>query len=147
MTDTPANFRKIEYLQLYQDALLEQDRLADEIEVQHVRAQKVTARLTGMPRGTTKADNVRAIEKIIEAECAYNAYQDRLEQVKHDVEAYLRLCPDRFDRLILTYRFINGRGWAYIAKACHCDKRTATRHYKRGLNALPCPTMPHNAPI
>lgn len=106
--------RKIRHLDKTVSAKLEQ------IEILHAQVTKTTSTLSDMPKGGGEQDKLAGtIAKIVDLK--KGLHEEIRDYISLKAEA-IRLIDSMSDdrhRLVLTYRYINGKTWEEIAVAMH----------------------------
>lgn len=130
------NQEKKEYLLGYQRInqrvnclLLEQQRWRE-------LATRVSPNLSGMPRGGGGGGTQGAVAKIVDLETEINEEIDKLVDERKRIEAAIRKINDPTLRILLEYRYINGKKWEEIALMMGYDYRWALRLHGRALSAV-----------
>lgn len=130
------NQDKKEYLLGYQrinhhinSLLLEQQRLRDLV-------VGVSPNLSGMPRGGGGGGTQGAIAKIVDLETEINLEIDRLIEKRREIEGVIRTVQDESLRVVLEYRYINGKKWEEIALMLGYDWRWILRLHGRALDGV-----------
>lgn len=110
------NADKIEWLNRYKYNKLEIERLLNRIAGLQSLATQVTTAISGMPGGNGATDKIgKAVGEII-------ALQDELERtitqrgrLERQTQEAIASVDDERLRLLLSYRYIDGQSWEWIA--------------------------------
>ena len=99
-------------------------------------ATRVSPNLSGMPRGGGGGGTQGAVAKIVDLETEINEEIDKLVDERKRIEAAIRKINDPTLRILLEYRYINGKKWEEIALMMGYDYRWALRLHGRALSAV-----------
>ncbi len=125
------------WLWRYQISLKREKVLADEIEVLHSRACRVTPALTGMPGGPSDGQSLpRAVESIVQAQQELQAQINQCGYIRREVVAALEQVTNARDHEILRRRYILGQRWEKIAVEMHLEYRWVTRRHRRTVESM-----------
>lgn len=125
------------WLWRYQISLKREKVLADEIEVLHSRACRVTPALTGMPGGPSDGQSLpRAVESIQQAQQDLQDQIAQCESIRREVVAALEQVTNDRDHEILRRRYLLGQRWEEIAVEMHLEYRWVTRRHRRTVESM-----------
>ena len=129
---------KVQYLLGYRRAFDRQYSLLDEIEQWRTMAERVTADLSGMPRGGGGGPNriESAVEHIDELQRQLEEQVKTCIARRAEVEAVIKDVPNLRQQEILRMVYLNGYAWPEIVARTGYDERYARRLRKR---AVACP--------
>ena len=120
--------RRIRFLDKTISAKLEQ------IETLHAQATKTTSVLSDMPRSGGEQDGLaKTIAKIVDLK---KGLRDEIEEYIELKEEAIKLIDSMSDgrhRLVLTYRYINGKTWEEIAVEMHYTYQWVHRLHGQAL--------------
>lgn len=116
------------------------DRLASvlwDIERAEANATKITATITGMPRGSGNNSKVESgAIRLTEVKAAYRETINELEQMKEELNPLIDTINDDDDRAAMRLRYIDWFDPERIAKARHRSIRSIYYYLSRGENEL-----------
>lgn len=128
------NELKKKFLSLYADNAAEIRRLEDEISLWKSRAEKCTAVWRATPaHGVPTA---HAEDCLADLRTLLRARLDSAAAVRLQIGKSIATVEDARLRLILEYRYIDGKTWESIAAALNCDCRWILRLHARALAAV-----------
>lgn len=130
---------KREFLFSYLNEKKEEKRLADELEQIRETLTHTTQIMSGMPHGGQPRDMADGVQRLIEAEQELNAQISRSLDAKKAVSDTISAIPDARQRLILSWRFINGHRLGQIAAETHYSIQHVKRLYHDGINSAQMP--------
>lgn len=140
MTETVlSNQDKIKYLKRYVWLNKKIDRKYAEIERWRTMLGKVTAQYTSQPKGggsIYKSSDINIVDKIVDLEAELNNEIDQLVELKQSIENIIAAVDNDRERMILTYRYIDGQKFEWIASEMSLDWRWMHRLHVRALNKL-----------
>jgi DNA-directed RNA polymerase specialized sigma subunit len=120
--------RRIRFLDKTISAKLEQ------IEILHAQVTKTTSVLSDMPRSGGEQDGLaKTIAKIVDLK---KGLRDEIEEYIELKEEAIKLIDSMSDgrhRLVLTYRYINGKTWEEIAVEMHYTYQWVHRLHGQAL--------------
>jgi hypothetical protein len=121
----------MEYLTLRKrrDALLEElDRLREAN--QRATSRLTATRLSGTGGHASFADG--AI-RVVDGEASLRHIIEHIDECLDARLAVIEQLPDERQKLVLTYRYINGCGWDEIMNVMHYQERQVFEHHGRAL--------------
>lgn len=125
------------WLWRYQISLKREKVLADEIEVLHSRACRVTPALTGMPGGPSDGQSLpRAVESIQQAQQDLQDQIAQCESIRREVVAALEQVTNDRDHEILRRRYLLGQRWEEIAVEMHYKYQHICRCHRVAVSKL-----------
>lgn len=126
------------WLWRYQISLKREKVLADEIEVLHSRACRVTPALTGMPGGPSDGQSLpRAVESIQQAQQDLQDQIAQCESIRREiVEVIAHQVTDPIDNEILCRHYLCGQKWEQIAVAMNYNYKHVCKRHKRAVEKL-----------
>lgn len=128
---------KKEFLNRYKEASRKIDRLMDELSFWRNKAVRVSPVISDMPKGEAGENRIQsAIDRIIEIEEEINGGIDDLLLVRQDVQRAVASVQNETLRLLLEYRYLNGRTWEQIAVNMQYDYRWVLRLHGKALDQL-----------
>ena len=98
--------------------------------------------ITGMPRSGKKSDLSDVVQTVQRME---RNYRDLVSHVKAESADLIRLRNSMeelvaqltpFQEKIITYRYVDGRSWQFIAMKSFCDEATARRHESNAVDFI-----------
>lgn len=123
------------YLMEYRTMVRRRDALLDELDRLKEANQRATSRITAVRLSGTSGHGgfengaIRAVDG-----------ENQLQEVIRHIDECLRVrlvlieqLPDERQKLVLTYRYINGDGWSWIMKTMHYAERQAFRVHGEAL--------------
>jgi len=107
---------KKEYLQQYKTLDNYINRKVEELEKWKALATKITPIYSDMPHGSGSNDKIQsAVENIILLEIELDKSIDEFVNLKREIESKINAVDDGTLRLLLQYRYIDGKTWEQIA--------------------------------
>ena len=135
---TMTNKDKIKYLKRYINLDREIDRKLEEVARLRSKLTRVTQVLTAEPRGGGsiygKTEGILA--KIVDLENEIDADIDRLVAIRDGIKTIIEAVEDDRERLLLQYRYLDGRTFEEIAVQMHYSWRQIHRLHSRALSNL-----------
>jgi DNA-directed RNA polymerase specialized sigma subunit len=131
-----SNRDKIIYLKQYVWLNKEIDRKVAEIDRWRSRLGKITATLSDMPGGggsIYKNVDTDIIVKITDLDDEINASIDRLIALRGEIEGLISSITDPRERLLLQFRYIDGKQFEVIAAEMFYNWRWVHRLHSRAL--------------
>ena len=126
------------YLMEYRTLIKRRDALLDELDRLREANQRATSRLTAVRLGGTggHASFADGAIRVVDAEGALNVVILRLDAcIAERLDVIERLTDER-QKLVLTYRYINGWDWEQIGTELRYDKRQVFRFHGEALAAV-----------
>lgn len=140
MTETVlSNQDKIKYLKRYVWLNKKIDRKYAEIERWRTMLGKVTAQYTSQPKGggsIYKSSDINIVDKIVDLEAELNNEIDQLIDIRAEIEAVIAAVEDDRERLLLQYRYLDGKTFEWIAAKMNYSWRQIHRLHSRALTNL-----------
>ncbi len=126
------------YLMEYRTLIKRRDALLDELDRLREANQRATSRLTAVRLGGTggHASFADGAIRVVDAEGTLNATVLRLDVCLAERLAAIERLSDERQKLVLTYRYINGWDWPEIGKALQYDKRQIFRFHGEALASI-----------
>lgn len=111
------NRDKIKYLKRYITLDREIDRKLKEVDCWRAKLSRLTPVYSSQPKGggTIYSRTEEIIIKIADMEEAINADIDKLIDLKQKIERVIESVPDDKERLLLKYRYLDGKTFEWIA--------------------------------
>lgn len=135
---TMSNKDKIKYLKRYINLDREIDRKLEEVARLRSKLTRVTEVFTAEPRGggsiRGKTENI--IAKIVDLEKEIDADVDRLISIRDNIKAIIEAVEDDREKLLLQYRYLDGRTFEEIAVQMHYSWRQIHRLHSKALTNL-----------
>ena len=135
---TMSNKDKIKYLKRYINLDLEIDRKLEEIARLRSKLTRITQVLTAEPRGggSIYGKTEEIIAKIVDLEKEIDADVDRLVAIRDGIKTMIEAVEDDRERLLLQYRYLDGKTFEWIAVEMHYSWRQIHRLHSRALSNL-----------
>ena len=133
------NRDKIIYLKQYIILDRKIDRMIADLERLRVRVGKLTPTLSDMPGGggsIYKSSDLDIINKIIDLEAEINRKIDRVIDLKHKIEQLIDSIDDEREKLLMSYRYLDGRTFEWIASEMEYHWRSVHKIHVRALNKI-----------
>ena len=112
-------------------------KLQWKIEQEQARATKITAVITGMPRGS---DNHSKVEdgaiKVIDIIDSYNEVINELKLMRQELDPLINTLENTDDRAVMRLRYIKGFSPEDIAEAIHRTDRSIYYYLSRAEDQL-----------
>ena len=135
---TMSNREKIKYLKRYINLDREIERKLEEVSRLRSKLTRITQVLTAEPRGGGsiygKTEGILA--KIVDLENEIDADIDRLVAIRDGIKTIIEAVEDDRERLLLQYRYLDGRTFEEIAVQMHYSWRQIHRLHSRALTNL-----------
>ena len=134
-----SNRDKIIYLKQYIVLDQEIDRMIADLERLRVRVGKLTPTLSDMPGGggsIYKSSDLDIINKIIDLEAEINRKIDRVIDLKHKIEQLIDSIDDEREKLLMSYRYLDGRTFEWIASEMEYHWRSVHKIHVRALSKI-----------
>ena len=135
---TMSNKDKIKYLKRYINLDLEIDRKLEEIARLRSKLTRITQVLTAEPRGggSIYGKTEEIIAKIVDLEKEIDADVDRLVAIRDGIKTMIEAVEDDRERLLLQYRYLDGKTFEWIAVEMHYSWRQIHRLHSKALTNL-----------
>jgi RinA family phage transcriptional activator len=135
MFTTATNKDKIKYLKRYITIDREIDRKLEEVGRLRSKLTRITQVLTAEPRGggTIYGKTEEILAKIVDLEKEIDADVDRLIEVRDSIKSIIEAVEDDRERLLLQYRYLDGRTFEEIAVQMHYSWRQTHRLHSQAL--------------
>jgi len=132
------NKDKIKYLKRYITLDREIDRKLEEVARLRAKLTWVTGVFTAEPRGggTIYGKTEEILAKIVDLEKEIDADVDRLIEVRDSIKSIIESVEDDRERLLLQYRYLDGRTFEEIAVQMHYSWRQIHRLHSQALTNL-----------
>lgn len=127
------------FLFSYLNERKEETRLLDELEQMRTRLMKTSPDLSGMPRSGQERDLADGIQRIIDAEDRLDAQLLHSMEAREEVYKAILTVPDARQRLVLSWRFLNGKKLEDLPDVVHYSIQHVKRLYRDGVNAVQLP--------
>jgi DNA-directed RNA polymerase specialized sigma subunit len=132
------NQDKIKYLKRFVSLDKEITRKLDEVYFWRSKLGKVTAVYTSEPKGGgsiySKEESI--IAKIVDLEQEVNDCIDRLVDIRREIGMLIDAVEDDRERLLLQYRYIDGKTFEEIAVVMHYTWRWVHKLHSQALNSI-----------
>lgn len=132
------NQDKIIYLKRFSTLDKEIDRKIAEIAYWRSKLEKVTAVYTSEPKGggSIYSRTEEFVTKIVDLEREVNAGIDRLVDIRQDIIRAIESVKDDRARLLLQYRYIDGKSFEWIAAEMNYSWRHIHRLHSQALTNI-----------
>ena len=132
---TMSNKDKIKYLKRYITLDREIDRKLKEVGRLRSKLTRITQVLTAEPRGggTIYGKTEEILVKIVDLEHEIDADVDRLIEVRDSIKSIIEAVEDDRERLLLQYRYLDGRTFEEIAVQMNYSWRQIHRLHSKAL--------------
>jgi DNA-directed RNA polymerase specialized sigma24 family protein len=132
------NRDKIKYLKRYITLDREIDRKLKEVDCWRAKLSRLTPVYSSQPKGggTIYSRTEEIIIKITDMEEAINADIDKLIDLKQEIERVIDSVPNDKERILLKYRYLDGKTFEWIAAEMHYSWRQIHRLHSRALTNL-----------
>ena len=135
---TMSNKDKIKYLKRYITLDREIDRKLEEVARLRSKLTRVTQVLTAEPRGGGsiygKTEGILA--KIVDLENEIDTDIDQLVAIRDEIKAVIESVEDDRERLLLQYRYLDGKTFEWIAAEMNYSWRQIHRLHSQALTNL-----------
>ena len=140
---TMTNKDKIKYLKRYINLDREIDRKLEEVARLRSKLTRVTEVYSTEPRGggSIYGKTEEIIAKIVDLEKEIDADVDRLISIRDNIKAVIEAVEDDRERLLLQYRYLDGRTFEEIAVQMHYSWRHIHRLHSRALSNVEITSM------
>ena len=124
----------------YLDQLIEEDMR----QLQNLRSTATLLRSPGFdqhynPNRPTEAPSVKRLERVWAVEEQLKDSIHKLTTLKAQIMQAIETVPDREDRLLLKYRYLDNLHFEPIGSILHMDRSTAYRACERALTLVKVP--------
>ena len=135
---TMTNRDKIKYLKRYINLDREIERKLEEVARLRSKLARVTEVFTEEPKGggSIYGKTGEILAKIVDLEKEIDADVDRLIFIRDNIKAIIEAVEDDRERLLLQYRYLDGRTFEEIAVQMHYSWRQTHRLHRRALTNL-----------
>jgi RinA family phage transcriptional activator len=135
---TMTNRDKIKYLKRYINLDREIERKLEEVARLRSKLARVTEVFTEEPKGggSIYGKTGEILAKIVDLEKEIDADVDRLIEVRDSIKSIIEAVEDDRERLLLQYRYLDGRTFEEIAVQMHYSWRQIHRLHSRALTNL-----------
>ena len=135
---TMSNKDKIKYLKRYINLDREIERKLEEVARLRSKLTRVTEVYSTEPRGggTIYGKTEEILAKIVDMEKEIDADVDRLISIRDNIKAIIEAVEDDRERLLLQYRYLDGRTFEEIAVQMHYSWRQIHRLHSKALTNL-----------
>jgi RinA family phage transcriptional activator len=132
------NRDKIKYLKRYINLDREIDRKLEEVARLRSKLTRVTEVFTAEPKGggSIYGKTEEILVKIVDLEHEIDADVDRLVAVRDSIKSIIEAVEDDRERLLLQYRYLDGKTFEWIAAQMHYSWRQIHRLHSRALTNL-----------
>ena len=141
------NKDKIKYLKRYILLDKEINRKLEEVSYWRDRLNKITAIYAAVPQdggGSIRPRQEAVIAKIVDLEAEIDREIDELVKIRDDIKNTIEAVEDDRERLLLQYRYIDGKTLGWIACEMHYNYRWTKRLHGRAISKLKlAPTSPY----
>ena len=133
-TMNPAKQYLLEYLPLRR----RRDALLDELDRTREASLRATSRLTATRLSGTSGHGGFEDNAIrhVDCEAALQKHIDRIGLCLEERLDMIERLPDERQKLVLTYRYVNGWKWEEICKVMHYERAQILRYHGKGLVAI-----------
>jgi DNA-directed RNA polymerase specialized sigma subunit len=135
---TMTNRDKIKYLKRYITLDREIDRKLEEVSRLRSKLTRVTEVYSTEPRGggSIYGKTEEILAKIVDLEREIDADVDRLISIRDNIKVIIEAVEDDRERLLLQYRYLDGRTFEEIAVQMYYSWRQIHRLHSRALTNL-----------
>jgi len=135
---TMTNKDKIKYLKRYITLDREIDRKLKEVDCWRAKLSRLTPVYSSQPKGggTIYSRTEEIIIKIADMEEAINADIDKLIDLKQKIERVIESVPDDKERLLLKYRYLDGKTFEWIAAEMNYHWRSVHKIHISALSKI-----------
>lgn len=135
---TMTNKDKIKYLKRYITLDREIDRKLEEVARLRSKLTRVTEVYSTEPRGggTIYGKTEEILAKIVDLEKEIDADVDRLIEVRDSIKSIIEAVEDDRERLLLQYRYLDGKTFEWIAAEMCYSWRQIHRLHKAALQKI-----------
>jgi len=135
---TMTNKDKIKYLKRYINLDREIERKLEEVSRLRSKLTRVTEVFTAEPRGggSIYGKTEEILAKIVDLEKEIDADVDRLVAIRDGIKTIIEAVEDDRERLLLQYRYLDGRTFEEIAVQMNYSWRQIHRLHSQALTNL-----------
>lgn len=132
------NRDKIKHLKRYISLDREIDRKLEEVSRLRSKLTRITQVLTTEPRGggTIYGKTEEILAKIVDLENEIDADIDQLVAIRDEIKAVIESVEDDRERLLLQYRYLDGKTFEWIAVEMNYSWRQIHRLHSQALTNL-----------
>jgi hypothetical protein len=123
------------YLMEYRTLVHRRDALLDELDRLNDANQRATSRITAIRLSGTSGHGgfEDGALRVVDGEARLQQLVEHIDECLSARLAMIDLLPDERQKLVLTYRYINGNSWEQIMKIMHYAERQAFRVHGEAL--------------
>jgi DNA-directed RNA polymerase specialized sigma subunit len=142
-TVTTTNQDKIKYLKRYVILDREIDRKLEEVARLRSKLTRIMPIYSTEPKGggSIRGKTEGIIAKIVDLEKEIDADVDRLISIRDNIKAIIEAVEDDRERLLLQYRYLDGKTFEKIAVEMNYSWRHIHRLHSRALSNVEITTM------
>jgi len=135
---TMTNKDKIKYLKRYKNLDREIERKLEEVARLRSKLTRVTEVFTAEPKGggSIYGKTEEILAKIVDLEKEIDADIDRLVAIRDGIKTIIEAVEDDRERLLLQYRYLDGKTFEKIAVEMHYSWRQIHRLHSKALTNL-----------
>jgi hypothetical protein len=133
------NRDKIIYLKQYIILDRKIDRMIADLERLRGKLGKLTPTWGDMPSGggsLYKSVDIALIDKIVDLEAEINHKIDRVIDLKREIEQLIESIDDEREKLLMSYRYLDGMTFEWIASEMHYHWRYVHKLHVRALGKI-----------
>jgi hypothetical protein len=132
------NRDKIKYLKRYITLDREIDRKLKEVDCWRAKLSRLTPVYSSQPKGggSIRGNTESIIAKIVDLEKEIDADIDRLISIRDNIKAIIEAVEDDRERLLLQYRYLDGKTFEKIAVEMNYSWRQIHRLHSQALTNL-----------
>jgi len=126
------------YLLEYRTLIKRRDALLDELDRLQDANHRATSRLTAVRLGGTggHASFADGAIRVVDAKTSVRVVIDRIDACLEDRLAAIEQLTDERQKLVLTYRYINGWDWSHICQEMNYEKRRVLDYHGYALSEI-----------
>lgn len=112
-------------------------RLEEKIQMMEAQATRVTASLTGMPRGTGSGDGVTVLDALLDVKDLYAQALARTYEKQKELEDFIDAMPHYLpkEKMVLRLRYLDLLSWEQIMLELDYSARRVHQLHRIGLDA------------
>ncbi len=135
---TMTNKDKIKYLKRYINLDREIERKLEEVDRLRSKLTRVTEVFTAEPKGggSIYGKTEEILAKIVDLEREIDADIDRLVAIRDGIKTIIEAVEDDRERLLLQYRYLDGKTFEWIAAKMNYSWRQIHRLHSQALTNL-----------
>ena len=123
-----------EYLQQARSLDMLINAKQDELYALRLTATSVSSPMLGDKVKSGSNNNaMQIVDKIIALQELINSEVDRLVDLKTEIHSRIEKLSDPYERLILTERYLNNKGWEEISRLLHYEERNTLYLHGKAL--------------